>query len=97
MGVHVDKAGCDDQPRDIDLARTSRFCDLADRGDAAAGDRDIRPAARPAGAVDYRPTAQDPIANDTPPSCPRAILPVALGRTKSVAAWASSQLPERSK
>ena len=52
MGVHVDKAGRDDLARDVDLACARRPGDVADLGDAVAGDRDIGAPTRPAAAVD---------------------------------------------
>src|SRR5207245_2835116 len=61
MGVHVDEAGGEDLPRDVDLARTRSLADDPDRGDTVAGDRDIGPAARPAAAVDHLAAAQNPI------------------------------------
>ncbi len=72
MRVHIDKAGGDDPARHVDLARARRPGDIADRGDAVAGDRDIGPPPRPAAAVDDLAAAQDPIGHrQIPLSQPR--------------------------
>ena len=66
MRVDIDKPGRDDKPRRIDLARARTLRHLADRRDAIPRDSDIGAPARPAGAIDHRAAAQDPIGHMTP-------------------------------
>ena len=62
MGVHIDKPGRDDLAGDVDLARAHGLGQArTDLCDTVAGDGDIRPVARPAGAVDDDAAAQDHI------------------------------------
>ncbi len=61
MGVHVDKAGCHDLARDVDLARPPRLVDDADRGNPVARDRDIGPIPRPAAAIDHLAATQNEV------------------------------------
>src|SRR5438045_4738786 len=82
MRVDIDKPGRDDKPRRIDLARALALRHLADRRDAIPRDSDIGLPARPAGAIDHRAAAQDPIGHMTP-LLPRSILPAAAFAVKN--------------
>ena len=61
MGVHVDKAGRDRQPRRIDHPVGLRFRQVADRSDLFTRDPDICPHARRPGAVDHGTAGDDRI------------------------------------
>ncbi len=59
VGVDVDESRCDDQIGGVDgLAAVARI-DLADGGNSARGNRDVRPALRRAGAVHDSPADDD--------------------------------------
>ena len=60
MRVHIDPARRDQKPGRIDLAPPRPEL-AADRGDPLAGNRDIAGEARPAGAVDDGPAADDDV------------------------------------
>ena len=60
MGVHVDPAGRDHEARGVDLALAGALL-AADRGDAAACDRDVAGERRFAGAVDDGAAANDDV------------------------------------
>ncbi len=68
MGVHVDKAGCDDFARYVDLMRASGFADRPDLGDPVARDRDVGAKPRPPAAVDHLTAAQDVVRHLPPRS-----------------------------
>ena len=65
MGMHVDKAGRDDQPRHIDLAGARHLRDRTDSRDPVAGDRDVAAEARRAGTVDDGAAAKDQVGHGT--------------------------------
>jgi hypothetical protein len=63
VGVHVDEAGRDDLPGDVDRLGTARVETRADFGDPSVADPDVGGVARPPGAVDDRSTAQENVAH----------------------------------
>ena len=61
VGVDVDEARRDDEPRGVnDLARVE-LGDRANLGDAARLDRDVSPASRSAGAIDDLPAGNQQV------------------------------------
>ena len=67
VGVDVDEARRDDEPRSVnDLARVE-LGDRANLGDAARLDRDVSPASRSAGAIDDLPAGNQQVIAETAP------------------------------
>jgi hypothetical protein len=71
VGVHVDEAGCQHEPTEVDVAVAHAAGNIANRDDAAVAHLHVGSATRPARPVDDRCTPQDDVFH---------VLPLVSGR-----------------